>query len=200
MKRDRRTEIRDVAAELFATRGIGPTTVREIGDRAGVFSGSLYHYFKSKDAIVADILEDYMADIDQRFGRASARARGPVEVVRGLISATLAVIEDHPHPTTIYRQNRTYLRERGLLEPVDDASRRMRRYWISAIEAGVASGDFRDDIPAETFYRTVRDALWASPHWPNRAQYTRDEFTEQMCRLFLSGFLTADAAAEANLG
>lgn len=192
MKRDRRTEIRDVAAELFATRGIGSTTVREIGDRAGVLSGSLYHYFESKNAIVAEILEDYMIDIDQRFGAAATGARNPVEVVRGLISATLAVIEDHPHPTTIYRQNRTYLREHGLLDAVDDSSRRMRRYWIGAIEAGVASGDFRDDIPAETFYRTVRDALWSSPHWPNRKLFSRAEFTEQMCRLFLSGFLTTD--------
>ncbi|MDN5896348.1 MAG: hypothetical protein L0H93_20300, partial [Nocardioides sp.] len=93
-----------------------------------------------------------------------------------------------PNPTAIYQQDRRYLREHGLLESVDQASREVRSYWMDAIEAGVAGGTFRDDIPAETFYRAVRDALWASRHWPNRHSHTREEFGDHMIALFLTGF------------
>ncbi len=189
MARDTRSEILEVAADLFASRGVGATTVREIGDRAGVHSGSLYHWFRSKDAIVAELMADYMADIQRRFAAASAEAATPRETVERLIAATLAIIEEHPQPTAIYQQDRQYLRAHGLLDAVDDASREMRNYWITAIEAGVSEGTFRDDVPVETFYRTVRDALWASRHWPVREQHSRTEFTEQMVRLFLQGFL-----------
>lgn len=189
MIRDRRTEIREVACDLFAERGVDATTVREIGERAGVLSGSLYHYFRSKDAIVTEILDSYMSDIERRFVAAAHTSGTPREIIDALITETLAVIEDHPRPTAIYQQDRRYLKERGLLNSIDSSSREMRTLWLDAIRAGVADGTFRDDIPAETFYRTVRDALWASRHWPNREDYTREEFTAQMSGLFLTGFL-----------
>lgn len=190
MGRDRRPEILEVAGELFAEKGIGATTVREIGERAGVHSGSLYHWFRSKDAIVAEMMAGYMTDIHERFAAVAAGAATPRAAITGFMVATLAVIDEHPRPTAIYQQDRTYLRTKGLLDAVDESSRGIRNYWLTAIEAGVADGTFRADVPAETFYRAVRDALWASRHWPVREQHTRQEFTEQMVRLFLEGFLS----------
>jgi len=191
MGRDRREAILQVAGDLFAEKGIGATTVREIGERAGVHSGSLYHWFASKDAIVAELMAGYMADIHGRFAAVSAAASTPRAAVEGFMKATLAVIEDHPRPTAIYQQDRTYLRSKGLLTAVDESSRGVRDYWLAAIEAGIADGTFRADVPAETFYRAVRDALWASRHWPVREQHTREEFSAQMVRIFLHGFLAA---------
>lgn len=187
----RREQIMDFAAELFAEKGVGGTTVREIGERAGVFSGSLYHYFPSKNALVQEILSRYMADIERRFGRVVEESATPWDTVRGLIRETLAVIESHPHPTAIYQQNRQYLREHGLLEAVDTASREMRNHWLRALSAGVADGTFRPDVPIDIFYRAVRDSLWASMHWPSRTEYTTEEFTDLLTALFFDGFVSS---------
>lgn len=187
---DRREKILAVSAELFATKGIASTTVRDIGEAADVFSGSLYHHFKSKNAIVAEILARYMNDIQRRFAEAVEHSQQPQEVLRGLILETLVIIEQHPHPTVIYQNDRRYLRDNGLLEPVDHASRSVREYWMTAIRAGVADGSLRDDIPAEVFYRSVRDSLWASMHWPIRGGYSTAEFANLLARLFFGGFAT----------
>lgn len=185
---DTRSRILSVAAQLFADKGIGATTVREIGDRAGVHSGSLYHWFRSKDEIAAEILSTFLGDIHQRFASVTEASASPEATVRGLIAATVGVIEDHPAPTAMYQQDRQYLREHGLLERVDEASRGVRGYWMTAIGAGVADGSFRDDIPAETFYRALRDALWSSMHWPHRSDHSGPRFAEQMAELFLTGY------------
>ncbi|MGY1814101.1 TetR/AcrR family transcriptional regulator [Blastococcus sp. SYSU D00820] len=184
---ERREEILARSAELFATRGVAATTVRDIGDAAGVFSGSLYHYFPSKHAIVGELLGRFMADIQGRFAAVVERAGSPEETLRGLVLATLQVIDEHPHPTAIYQRDRQYLREHGLLEPVDTASRAVRGHWLAAIEAGVADGSFRDDVPAHVFYRALRDSLWASMHWPNRRDHSTEEFAEVLGRLFFDG-------------
>ncbi len=176
------------SAELFAEKGIAATTVRDIGETAGVFSGSLYHYFKSKNAIASEILRLFMDDILERFDRVDRGTSSPAETVRGLIRETLLVIDEHPHPTAIYQNDRQYLRDNGLLEPIDTASRGVRAHWLTAIETGAADGTFRTDIPAEVFYRTVRDTLWATNHWPNRRGHTVEEFAELMTTLFFSGF------------
>src|SRR5699024_9226289 len=149
---DRRATILQCSAELFATRGVGATTVREIGVAAGVFSGSLYHYFPSKNAIVAELLGGFMSDIERRFDAIAASSAPPGERVRAMIDATLAVIDQHPYPTAIYQNDRNYLRDKGLLEPVDRASLGIREHWLTAIRQGVAEGYFRADIAPEIFY------------------------------------------------
>ncbi len=185
---ERRAAILTVSGELFATKGIAATTVRDIGEAAGVLSGSLYHYFRSKDAIVAELLSGFMHDIHRRFSEAVIRSGTPLETVRGLVLATLETIEAQPYPTAIYQNDRQYLREHGLLAPVDANSREIRAFWLTAIDAGVADGTFRDDVPGEVFYRSLRDTLWATMHWPHRDGYDTHQFADLVARLFLDGF------------
>lgn len=191
---DRRETILAISAELFATKGIAATTVRDIGEAAGVFPGSLYHFFKSKNALAAELLGRFMTDIHGRFGEVVQREPTPRATVRGLIRETLVVIDEHPHPTAIYQKDRQYLRDHGLLEPVDSSSRAVRGYWMQAIHAGIADGSFRDDIPEEVFYRTVRDSLWATMHWPNRKNYSTSAFADLLASLFYDGFTAPGGA------
>ena len=47
------------ALDLFAERGFTETTMREIGEAAGMRAQSLYTHFNSKACILAHLLEDY---------------------------------------------------------------------------------------------------------------------------------------------
>lgn len=192
MTSSRSEVIKAEAALLFATNGVTETTVRDIGQAAGVYSGSLYHHFPSKDAILGAILMEFVGDVQERFEAVAARAETPESVVRGLIHETLRVIDEHPYATAIYQNDQRYLRDQGLLAPVNDASRSIRSVWMAAISAGVADGSFRDDVPPQVFYRSLRDALWATMHWPVRRDYDVDGFAELLATLFLDGFLARD--------
>jgi len=46
---------------LFAERGYGATTVRDIAERVGMLSGSLYSHFPSKETILAELVQMGMA-------------------------------------------------------------------------------------------------------------------------------------------
>jgi AcrR family transcriptional regulator len=46
-----RARIRDAAIDLFAERGIGPATIRDIAAAAGVSSGLVRHHFGSKEGL-----------------------------------------------------------------------------------------------------------------------------------------------------
>jgi TetR/AcrR family transcriptional regulator, cholesterol catabolism regulator len=194
-RRARRGEILAIAAARFAHMGVASTTVRDIGEAANIHSGSLYHFFASKDVMVAEILNTFMEDVDRSFGEAVQSAENPRAAVRGLIRATLDVIDRHPHATAIYQNDRAYLRERGLLEPVDSASRGIREFWMTALRQGVADGSFRDDVPAEVFYRSVRDTLWSTTHWPSRPTYRSADLADIIWTMFFHGFAHADTAA-----
>ena len=49
----RRDELLELAATMFAQRGLRATTVRDIADAAGILSGSLYHHFGNRERIIA---------------------------------------------------------------------------------------------------------------------------------------------------
>ncbi|WP_433598133.1 TetR/AcrR family transcriptional regulator [Nocardia sp. CA-135953] len=61
---DTRERIRTVAIELFAERGYETTSLREIAERLGVTKAALYYHFRTKEDIVASLIEDLRRGID----------------------------------------------------------------------------------------------------------------------------------------
>lgn len=59
----RRSQILDAARETFARQGMTGTTVDGVARRAGVAKGTVYLYFKSKDEILRQILDEDVAEL-----------------------------------------------------------------------------------------------------------------------------------------
>jgi AcrR family transcriptional regulator len=73
---DRRTEILDTAAALFASSGVR-TSLKEIADACGIMPGSLYHHVESKEALIVELVERYHADLDALAEEALVALRRP---------------------------------------------------------------------------------------------------------------------------
>ncbi|CAM3799610.1 TetR/AcrR family transcriptional regulator [Bacillus paramycoides] len=53
---ERRNEILDTAEKLFVTKGYTKTTVNDILKEIGIAKGTFYHYFKSKEEVMDEII------------------------------------------------------------------------------------------------------------------------------------------------
>ena len=62
---DTRRRIIDAARDLFWEKGYNSTSVADILSRSQVNSGSLYHFFPSKQDVLVGVLLDYRDGIDQ---------------------------------------------------------------------------------------------------------------------------------------
>jgi AcrR family transcriptional regulator len=192
---DRRELILSSAAEMFARKGLRATTVRGIADAVGVLSGSLYHHFPSKDAIVDEVLTRYLDAIRARYAVVLASGKNPAECLHDLVVTSLEVAEEQPHATAIYQNEAQYLREMPGFSNIQSAAAEIQQAWLQVIAAGVADGSFRGDIPPRVFYRLIRDAVWLSVRWHGSAcQYSTGQLAEDVTSLFLHGF-AADGRA-----
>lgn len=63
----RRDELLQLAAAMFAERGLKATTVRDIADSAGIPSGSRHHHFKSKEQMVEEVTRDFLDWLFSRY-------------------------------------------------------------------------------------------------------------------------------------
>ena len=57
----------DAATDLFAARGPGAVSVRDVATRAGVNHGLVHRHFGSKDGLVRAVLDRLVADLRARY-------------------------------------------------------------------------------------------------------------------------------------
>jgi AcrR family transcriptional regulator len=82
-----RDKIVDSAMQLFWERGYEATGISEIVERAGVRSGSLYHFFENKEHVLVAILEAYQsALIPHIFDAPYGRERDPLERIFAVLA------------------------------------------------------------------------------------------------------------------
>lgn len=63
----RKKEIIQVAMVLFEEKGIMKTSMNDIAMKMNVAKGLLYYYFKSKDELIAEVIEAFSKDVNQEI-------------------------------------------------------------------------------------------------------------------------------------
>ncbi|MCH6231611.1 TetR/AcrR family transcriptional regulator [Microbacterium sp. CFH 31415] len=162
---DRREQLLSIATRLIASRGYSATTVRDIADEAGILSGSLYHHFSSKEAILQEILSVFMDRLLTRFEEIAAEGGEPRDVLDRLIEHAFHTIEVDSATVALYQNESSFLSTQPGFEFVSAKSSRIERIWLGAIEDGQRAGVFRETIDAGVAYRFIRDSVWSTVRW-----------------------------------
>jgi AcrR family transcriptional regulator len=186
----RRTQLLAIAADLFATRGYAQTTVRDIADEAGILSGSLYHHFDSKEAMLSEVLHQFMDGLLAQFEEIVARTSTPRETLDELIRASFATIHAEPHAVALYQNEAALLSHLPDFEFVPKTGRKIEDVWLHVLVAGRESGDFRQDLESGIIYRFIRDTVWSSVRWYNpRGKLRHEKVADQFITMLHGGLL-----------
>ncbi len=82
-----RARLLDSARYLFWEKGYAATGMAELLERAEANSGSFYHFFAGKEALLLAVLEGYLEGLDPVVVQpAFARHRDPIERIFGILS------------------------------------------------------------------------------------------------------------------
>lgn len=92
-----RERILHAAARLFRERGYQRTTVRDIAERVGILSGSLFHHFRSKDEMLREIMREAALSVCIRAEELMVRHADPVHRLRALIALELDCVIAEPN-------------------------------------------------------------------------------------------------------
>ena len=124
----RRDELLELAAAMFAERGLRATTVRDIADLAGILSGSLYHHFSSKEEMVDEVSRIPRLAFE-RYEQIAAIEPNPLERLKGLFMTSFEAIEDRHAQVVIIRTR-----------PSDSLARSGSPTWRNAIKSSARCG------------------------------------------------------------
>jgi AcrR family transcriptional regulator len=161
----RRDELLELAAVMFAERGLRATTVRDIADGAGILSGSLYHHFASKEEMVDELLRGFLDWLFERYHEIVESEPNPLERLKGLFMTSFEAIEHRHAQVVIYQDEAQRLSSQPRFSYIEDLNKQQRQMWIDVINQGVKQGYFRRDLDVDLVYRFIRDTTWVSVRW-----------------------------------
>lgn len=155
------------AAYLFHEQGYARTTVRELALMVGIQSGSLFHHFKSKDAILCAVMEEAIIYNLQQMHHAIKQGATPTERLKGLILAELESINgktSHAMSVLVYEWNAITEQQQ---EPLLAMREEYESLWLKVLDDLKLEGKVNHDtficrrlISGATF----GTALWFKPN------------------------------------
>jgi TetR/AcrR family transcriptional regulator, regulator of autoinduction and epiphytic fitness len=143
-RRDRRkAEIVRTATEILSASGYQGMSLEEVAEKTDIAKATLYHYFASKDDLVAAALEVLTQEVLRRLtARQEAVGEVPApEMLRALIDEQILILtETAPEVAAVFSWPRAW--PEAFEEPMKDMRRRHDAVFRRVIERGMAEGAF----------------------------------------------------------
>jgi len=140
----------DAALHLFVSKGYRSTNLEQIAGAAGLTKGAVYFYFRSKEAVLVELLDRVEKVVVDGAARAVEDA-GPAptdKVVAFLHNAAKLGITHRDEVLLLILMSLEFKEREGKVrDRVDKIYRSTHALIERMIRAGRKSGEFRDDIP-----------------------------------------------------
>lgn len=91
---ERRHEIARLAVNRFALHGFDGTSMNDLAHHVGLSKAGIYHYFPTKEAILAEALLGYSQRLLATVRAAAGQPGDPVEQLQRVIEAVLVLYRD----------------------------------------------------------------------------------------------------------
>ena len=185
---ERKQQLFDAAATLFAEQGYASTRVVDIVDAAGVAKGLFYWYFENKEALFSELASDIRQKL-RRTQRAAMDRNAPAltRVAQGTIASVRFMAEHASFFSLLEVEARS----------VADALRRGTEQHLGDVRtlvlAGQADGTITKDDDAELLALAVVGAVGQFSHFhrTGRVDLSLDDLANYVARLVVR-ILTAD--------
>jgi TetR/AcrR family fatty acid metabolism transcriptional regulator len=185
---DKHEQIIEAAVRVFARNGYYNSRVSDIAREAGVASGTIYLYFKTKDDILVTLFREKMAAWVSYVREAIAGEPDPIAKLRRLVALHFSVLEKDPALAEVVqvelRQGHKFFRGASAHE--------VSAYFelIGAVlEEGQAAGVFRDDVPVKVATKVLFGAMdQVATSWVlGKRKYRLTDAAEAVATVFLRG-------------
>ncbi|WPD19503.1 MULTISPECIES: TetR/AcrR family transcriptional regulator [Thermaerobacter] len=184
----REQEILDAARKLFREKGYYATTMQDIADAVGLQKASLYHYIRSKEALLLKIAGETMRLFHAELDRIEAAGGSAADQLAAAIRAHVRVVAEHQETLTVlFRESHALPPEHA--EKVRGETGRYTRRLTALIARGVATGEFRPVDPGAACLAILGACNWMYRWYSADGRLSPAQIGEQFVQVILHGLL-----------
>ena len=174
-----RASIRRHALVLFERRGVDVVSVAEICRAAGVANGSFYNFFRSKDALIADLLEETQRELAGALAAVQSEPATAEAAHRRDVTLIVDFVDRH---WAMFRLALTTHARPGMQGSLIDLFVRQR---TDELRRGIAKGQHRADLIPEILASAEVGLMTETLRWwaQHREAVSRDMLIDQLTAL-----------------
>lgn len=183
--------IAQAAKEVFAERGYQRATLEEIAQRAGMSKATIYLYYKNKDGLFLQVVEELVNASTAATAQMAATPKAPLDKLGDIVRDKMVFYEQERDFFRIY------LNEKHGLEiaPKDPHKRALRQMYLQEVQVldkvlqeGMDGGVLRlIDCRRLAFFLREMISTVLVQRIQGKAKTSVDEDVEQLLDLFLHG-------------
>jgi AcrR family transcriptional regulator len=200
LPRDERVaEIMVAARKVFCSKGYEAASTAEIAVAAGVVEGTLYRYFPTKRDLLIKVVEEFYEGILSDYEAQLKGVRGTWNRLRFMIWKHLSVMHRDPDMCRlIVHELRPWPEYRR--SSIFSLNQRYTQSTLAVIREGIASGEFRGDVPL----RIVRDMIFGAAehhtwaHLRGEGDFSPDAAADAITNLVCQGLERRGKAARSS--
>jgi AcrR family transcriptional regulator len=187
----RRAQFVAAAIDLFGERGYHATTIRDIGERAGVSIGLVYHYFKDKEDLLFEALVEVLDSYQRQIPLALAGVKDPMARFCAAVRAYCLVNDAAVDATVLaYRETKSLGKaRRNLIKKKECETNELIAACIGDCIAAKLF-DRRTDVELLIYQIVMFCHAWALKAWQFRGRMKVDEYVDRGLRLMLREVVT----------
>ncbi|MBS7743475.1 MULTISPECIES: TetR/AcrR family transcriptional regulator [unclassified Chelatococcus] len=160
---ERKADLLEAALRVFSEKGYNRASLQDIANSVGILKGSLYYYYKSKEALLFDVLKFVH---DEHLANAQKLASGsgdPLSRLRALLEGHAAFVCDNLDRTTVFVREMDRLPAR-LQTEILGADRAYQSVFRNLIIAAQGTGQ----VPASVHPKLATLWILGSLNWLHR--------------------------------
>jgi TetR/AcrR family transcriptional regulator len=163
--RDRwKSQIIKVAALAFRKKGYHGTTMDDIAKKLKITKGSLYYYFKNKEAILFDCHTASLDIVEQVIEEVRTTDLSPSEKIHSVVYHYLGKMLDKLLGSVLLLEEESL--SPNLLKQIIKRRDGVEQFMRRTIEEGIGVGEFQDGDPKLLAFAILGAINW-SPKWYN---------------------------------
>lgn len=144
----KRIRIIDAATRVFARKGYNGTRMSEVAQMAGIGKGTIYEYFRSKEALFFAVFEHLMNQTREHLQRTLTDKTGSIAqrletIADGLIRMWLPQLDLYALVMEFWSATATLPGRRQFKQTFQDAYTEFRHSLAGQIQSGYANGEFK---------------------------------------------------------
>jgi len=189
-----RAAIRDAAARQFADKGYAAASIADIARACGVSKALMYHYYRDKEDLLADIAESYIERLQEIIDQVRAEALPPAAHLRRLIELFMAEYEHSAARHRVLVQDVKYL-QRVHRSRVLAKERKVVLGYADVVKQLAPQSD-RDDLIKPLTMILFGMINWTFTWFKERGPLSYADMAPIVADLFLGGVARVRAPAQ----
>jgi AcrR family transcriptional regulator len=186
---ERRAQVVDIAAHVFAERGYHATTIDDLVEATGLQRGGLYHYITSKQGLLIAIHERFIEPLLENAREIAQRQEPPEVELRLLARALVQDIASYRDQVTVFLHEWRLIQNEPEWKNIREARKEFEDIVGSCLRTGKQMGTFRDVEEGSTL-RAFLGMINYMYQWLNpRGPASPNDLADQFVDIFLHGIL-----------